>query len=69
MQALTVTQGKIHQTKYGALPHADMIGRKFGTKLITLIKNIFVSQGHSQATNTQHKHILLSFSFFMTIAY
>lgn len=42
MQALTVTKGKIHQTKYGALPHADMIGRKFGTKVITLIRNIFV---------------------------
>ena len=42
MQALTVTSGKVHQTKYGALPHADMIGRRFGTKVITLTSNIFV---------------------------
>ena len=33
MQAITITPGKIHQTKYGALPHADMIGRRFGTKV------------------------------------
>lgn len=50
MQALTVTKGKIHQTKYGALPHTDMIGRKFGTKVITLIRNIFVR------TLTSYKH-------------
>ena len=33
MQAITITPGKIHQTKYGALSHADMIGRRFGTKV------------------------------------
>ena len=33
MQAITIMPGKIHQTKYGALPHADMIGRRFGTKV------------------------------------
>lgn len=36
MQALTVTPGKVHQTKYGALPHSDMIGRRFGTKMFSL---------------------------------
>ncbi|KAL9967910.1 hypothetical protein ACROYT_G026218 [Oculina patagonica] len=36
MQTLTVSPGKVHQTKYGALPHADMIGRKFGTKMYSL---------------------------------
>lgn len=35
MQAITITPGKIHQTKYGALPHADMIGRRFGTKMFS----------------------------------
>lgn len=35
MQAITVTPGKVHQTKYGALPHADMIGRRFGTKMFS----------------------------------
>lgn len=34
MQALTVTPGKVHQTKYGALPHSDMIGKRFGTKVV-----------------------------------
>lgn len=33
MQTVTVTPGKVHQTKYGALPHSDMIGRQFGTKV------------------------------------
>ena len=33
MQTVTVTSGKVHQTKYGALPHSDMIGRRFGTKV------------------------------------
>ena len=42
MQALTVSSGKVHQTKYGALPHADMIGRKFGTKVIHLTSHVFV---------------------------
>lgn len=36
MQTVVVTPGKVHQTKYGALPHSDMLGRKFGTKVCSL---------------------------------
>ena len=49
MQALTVAPKKIHQTKYGALPHSDMIGRRFGTKVITLDQQRF--REDTQATN------------------
>lgn len=42
MQTLTVTPGKVHQTKYGALPHSDMVGRKFGTKMFSLNKKGWV---------------------------
>lgn len=42
MQTLTVTSGKVHQTKYGALPHSDMIGKKFGTKMFSLNKKGWV---------------------------
>ena len=33
MQHLVVTPGKVHQTKYGAIIHSDMIGKRFGTKV------------------------------------
>ncbi|XP_073235866.1 tRNA (adenine(58)-N(1))-methyltransferase catalytic subunit TRMT61A-like [Porites lutea] len=42
MQTVTVTPGKVHQTKYGALPHSDMIGRQFGTKMFSLNKKGWV---------------------------
>lgn len=66
MQALTVTPGKVHQTKYGALPHADMIGRRFGTKVINTYHQHFFKD--TQAMNTRYFYFTFSF-FFMTIAY
>ena len=33
MLALDVQHGKVHQTKYGALKHDDIIGKKFGSKV------------------------------------
>ena len=33
MQYVVVTPGKIHQTKYGAILHSDLIGRRYGTKV------------------------------------
>lgn len=36
MHSIVVNSSKVHQTKYGAFPHAEMIGRQFGSKVISL---------------------------------
>ena len=33
MQTIKVVSGKVHQTKFGAFPHDDFIGKEFGTKV------------------------------------
>ncbi len=33
MMALTIERGKVHQTRYGALRHADLIGKQFGSRV------------------------------------
>lgn len=34
MHALEIQAGKVHQTKFGAMKHDDVIGKKFGSKII-----------------------------------
>merc|ERR1712048_693791 len=33
LSAIKIEVGKVHQTQYGAFPHADFIGKRFGTKV------------------------------------
>ncbi|EDO48847.1 predicted protein [Nematostella vectensis] len=33
MHSIVVTAGKVHQTKFGAFPHSDMVGKQFGSKV------------------------------------
>ena len=33
MHQIKISPPKVHQTKFGAFPHSEFIGRKFGTKV------------------------------------
>jgi tRNA (adenine57-N1/adenine58-N1)-methyltransferase catalytic subunit len=42
---IKVTKGQSHHTKYGSLKHADLIGKKYGTKFQCSKGTVYVLQG------------------------
>jgi len=50
MHCIVVDSSKVHQTKYGAFPHAEMIGKQFGTKVLSFLFRKF-SWNNTRSSN------------------
>ncbi|KAK3715499.1 hypothetical protein QZH41_011448, partial [Actinostola sp. cb2023] len=42
MHCIVISSSKVHQTKYGAFPHSEMIGQQFGSKIFSKNKKGYV---------------------------
>lgn len=43
MQTIKMVSGKVHQTKFGAFPHDDFIGKEFGSKVNLRFKSVIIN--------------------------